>query len=403
MRIGIDATCWANPRGYGRYARGLLSAVLERNREHDYVLFVDQHVRDTCALPDSAEIVVVSTGESQSSAASATSSRSPRDMLAMGAAVSRTPLDVFLYPSVYTYFPVWTRAIKIVGVHDVIPERFPALVFPERKARMLWNIKHWVARQQADYLLTVSDYARDGIVDVFKWDKSRIFVVGEAPDPVFKPASADEVSAAREKYGIPADARYVMFLGGLNPHKNLAVLVDAFAMLRRGGNTADPALLNVHLVLAGPAETDLFTPGVRALRERIAALDLAEAVHVTGFVPDETAAALMTGARALVLPSLEEGFGLPAVEAAACGTPVIATNRSPLPQLLGDGGLYFNPLASDVTLFLQNALCTLLRDNSQYQTMARVALERSRALTWNRAADAFEFMLTTAASEKKHH
>ncbi|MFQ5616396.1 MAG: hypothetical protein ACE5GO_08060 [Anaerolineales bacterium] len=177
MRIGVDTTVWTNPRGYGRQARGLLTALLETPSRHHFVFFIDQA---TChnsrfPLPKGPEYVVIPTSVSPAEAASATSSRSLRDMYAISAALSRTsadeshPLDVLFYPSVFTYVPCLTRAVVLLGVHDVIAEEYPEFVFPRmglirhHLQRLMWATKGWLGRKQSDYIVTVSDYAKAGI------------------------------------------------------------------------------------------------------------------------------------------------------------------------------------------------------------------------------------------------
>jgi len=382
MRVGIDATNWSNPRGYGRYARGLLTALLAEPQQHDYILFVDAQTRASETMPDGVRYVIVPTTHAPSQAASANGRRSIRDMLAMGAAVSRTKLDVFFYPSVFTYFPVITRAKLLVGIHDVIAESYPDLVFPDRRGYWLWAAKGWAARRQADYIVTVSDHAKEGIARRFRWPSEKIWIVGEAPDPVFGPiAQGEAVEHILAQHGLDTSRRYFMCLGGLNPHKNLKMLLEVLADIRH-----DPQYADVYLVLVGPAEEDTFTPGAASARELVALLGLDGAVQFTGYVPDEDVVHLLNGAIALVMPSLEEGYGLGAVEAAACGTPVIATCNSPLPYLLEGGGLFIDPLRPED---LRAAIVRILTDEPEREHMAQTALERAQALTWQRAAQQF--------------
>jgi glycosyltransferase involved in cell wall biosynthesis len=393
MRVGIDATCWLNRRGYGRYARGLLSAVLADPGGHDFVLFVDNHtqVNNEFPLPKEAEVVVVDTGSAPSEAASAAERRSLRDMWAMSAAVSQTPMDVMFFPSTYTYYPVRTKAFLLAGVHDVIAEAYPELVFPERKRRYLWNVKNWMARQQADMIVTVSEYARHRIADRFNFSMARIWVVGEAADAVFQPVTdMTFMEEILSDYGL--DGRpYLICLGGLNPHKNISMLIQILAELRKEASFAD-----LELVLVGPAEMDIFTPGASLVRKTVDSLGLMDVVHLTGFIPDEKAACLLSGAKALVMPSFEEGCGLGAVEAAACGTPVVATSNSPLPQLLAGGGCFADPTQPAEW---KAAISALLSDEDGRAQRGQNALKQARKLTWRKAAEQFHILLDKIEQE----
>jgi glycosyltransferase involved in cell wall biosynthesis len=315
-------------------------------------------------------------------AASANSRRSLRDLWAMGYAVSKMPLDLFFYPSVYSYFPVLTRAQVILGIHDVIPEEYPHLVFPDRLRRTLWNVKGWLARHSARYVVTVSDHARDGILRRFGWPGERVWVVGEAPDTVFRPIKDTKlVCRTLVSIGIKPGTPYVICLGGLNPHKQIGMVLKALFELRQDQRFAD-----VEIVLVGPAESDTFTPGAADVREMVSRLALQDAVHLTGYLPDQDVACLLSAAQVLALPSVDEGFGLPAVEAAACGIPAIATKNSPLPHLLEGGGVFIDPhCPGELKLALERVL-----GNREYRDkLGRIAFERVQSLTWQKAAGQF--------------
>ncbi len=385
MRIGIDGTHWSNQRGYGRYARGLITAVLQQPHGHDYILFVDTHTHDHAPLPTTIEIVTVQTRSAQ--AASENERRSVGDMLAMGARVGRADLDVMVYPSVYTYFPALTRAVRLVGIHDVIPEKYPALIFPSGKGQLAWTAKSMLARLQADALLTVSEYAKREIVKIFNWRADRTYVVGEAPDPAFMPITDPvRIDAARDQAGVPRSARYFVYLGGVNPHKNVIALLRAFIEV-----SARDAMRDLHLVLIGPQSNDVFTAGIGAAKSEAERLGALERIHFTDFLPDEQVALLLNGAVALILPSLEEGYGLPGIEAAACGTPVIGTINSALPDVLEGGGIFFDPRQPDA---LRAAMVDLLSDPARRDTLGQMALTRARALTWQNAAAQFDAVVT---------
>ena len=133
MKIGIDASCWANQRGYGRYTRELLRTLLSSDKRNEYRMFLDKETALLSTdLPEGVEQVVVGTAEAATQAASASGRRSIKDLWAMRQAVHQhgQDLDVFYFPSVYTYFPVKTKAKVIVTIHDTTAERYPHLIFP---------------------------------------------------------------------------------------------------------------------------------------------------------------------------------------------------------------------------------------------------------------------------------
>ena len=378
LRLGIDATCLASRRGYGRFLRELLPPLLDAGASHDWVLFID---RESAAQvePFAVRTVEPVTSRSQAAAASGRGNRSLRDLWTMGRAVAREGRDGMFFPSVYSYFPVPRAVATVVAFHDAIPERHGNLVFPTARNRWLWKAKVTLARRQARALLTVSDWSRRALAEHFRLPPERIFVAPEAPSAVFEPVTDPAPCWAwLRKHGLPEDARYLIYVGGFNPHKNLETLVAALASV-----VGRDAGCDLHLLLVGDHEGDVFHADVPALRRRIAASDLAGRVHLTGFVPDDELRHLYAGAVCLVLPSLEEGFGLPAVEAAACGTPCIATRNSPLPELLEGGGIFVDPTDRAA---LERALEALLGSRALRERLGTVARARAASLSWQRTA-----------------
>ena len=380
MKIAVDASCWSNQRGYGRYIRGLVPALIAADQHNAYVLVTDRQT--SAEIPaDLAPLVIAETREAPTAAARAGSNRSPADVWKLSATASAAKADVIFFPSVYTYFPVRTGPKVIVTIHDVIAEDFPDLVFPSRRERFLWNAKVALARWQSDHIVTVSEHARRAIARKFGVDPKKITVVSEAADPAFRPLGPSEINAAAfPAMGIAERDRILLYLGGLNPHKNLPGLVQAVAASREG----NPSLHDLKLVICGDIETEHFTPGLARLRETIRTCGLQQEVVFTGFLDDENVCQLMNRATALALPSFAEGFGLPAVEAAACGTPVIATINSPLPELLEGGGIFIDP--TDVAS-MTAAITRIFSDGHARQSLARAARERAARLTWPRAAE----------------
>jgi len=377
MHIGVDATCWHNTRGYGRHARALLRTLVERDASNRYTFFSD--VADPAEpMPPTVDIHLLHTDNPTALAASADGHRSVRDMWRMSRALSTPDLDVLLFPTVYSYVPVWSPAKKVVIIHDVIAETFPQLTIPNRTARLFWNTKVTLGRWQADAIVTVSDYSKQCIVEHFKIAPESVFVVGEAGDPVFHVLDDPTPTPGLQTLGITEGRRYAVYVGGFGPHKNLEALVAAFADL-----AVQDAFSDVQLVLVGAYKKEVFYSYADTIRRQIEARGIEDRVVFTGFLPDDALVVLLNLATVLVLPSLMEGFGLPAVEAAACGCPVIATTASPLPGLLGEGGLYIDP---GDTCALTQALQRVLGSASLRQQMRRSGLAAAGALTWEAAA-----------------
>jgi glycosyltransferase involved in cell wall biosynthesis len=376
MHIGIDTTCWHNERGYGRHARALLKALLQLDQTNRYTFFSDQPAED---FPAGVEVSQVRTARPTVEAASADGNRSLSDLWQMSRAMSRAPLDVLFFPTVYSFVPVWTPARKVVMIHDVIAERFPHLTLPRRTARWFWRTKVALARRQADVIATVSEHARQQIVDYFGLPPERVHVIGEASDPRFRRLAESEQRSARlAELGLLDRARQFVYLGGFNPHKNLELLIDVFAEL-----AAQPDLADLRLVMIGSTGNRVFHSYIDTVRQRVAEHGLEQRVRFTGYLDDDDVAVLLNRATALVLPSLMEGFGLPAVEAAACGCPVVATTESPLPALLSGGGIFVSP--HDRSGW-RDALGRIAREPALRARLGQTGAQAAERLTWPAAA-----------------
>ena len=380
MRIGVDATSWFNGRGYGRYTRELLPRLVATSSEHRWLVYVESMNAQRLDVPG-AEIRPVRCGEAPSAAASAAGARSPRDMLRFRKAVGQDRPEVFFCPTVYSFFPLPRGQRAVVGVHDAIAERFPERCFASTRARLFWNLKVWWALRQASLVLTVSEFAREELERHLSLGPDRVRVAVEAPSEVFRaPVTDEEVAAASSSVGLPAGARWFTYVGGFNPHKNVDVLLRAHAAMDDGA----------YLLLVGTRDEDVFHGCLADLDRLTEELGTGSRVIWTGFVEDGVLRGLHSGAVANVLPSACEGFGLPAVEAAACGAPVVATVESPLPRLLEGGGRFVEPGDPEA---LAEAMAGV--DDPATREQARA---RALQLNWEDTASAVLRVLEEAAS-----
>jgi glycosyltransferase involved in cell wall biosynthesis len=381
VRITVEASTWTNQRGYGRFLREILSAALRLGTPHTFTLVADTSLPESFALPG-ATIVRVPLRVAAGDAASATGRRSLPDMWAMSRALTRVPADCLFFPTVYSYVPVVSRVPRIVGIHDVIAERLPGHVFANDRARAFWRSKVWLAARQAALVMTVSNHAADGIARELRVPRARIRIVGEAPAAVFTPDAPLEAGrAALRAAGLAPDTRFFLYVGGIAPHKNLDGLAGAVEQMDFG----------VRLVIAGDYEHDTFLSAYPALQARV---DRGR-VSFTGRLEDEAVAALMRLAQALVLPSFDEGFGLPAIEAAACGAVVIVTRNSAMPDVLGDAAIYVDPY--DPASLLR-AMTDVMSNADLRASLSARAAARAREYTWEAAARQMIAMFEELAS-----
>jgi glycosyltransferase involved in cell wall biosynthesis len=386
MHLGIDGTCLANTRGFGRFARSLVSAMAAANPGHGMTLVLDAPSRGQFDIPAGVDVTYVEVSAGQAKAASAKGRRGLGDMLAMSRAVAAGGFDVFFFPASYTYFPVWGVGRLAVTLHDILALRRPELVFPTAAGKWAWRIKEHLAVAQADLVVTVSQSAGRDIRRWFRLPPQRVAVVTEGPAEAFadflhKPVDRAAGDAVMARLGLAPDARFVLYVGGFGPHKNIPRLLEAFA-----GVAAAADLTDVRLVLVGDTggAKDNFHSEYPRLAERAARPDLAGRVVFAGFVPDAELAHLYARCRFLAFPSLWEGFGLPAVEAMACGAPVAASTAGSLPEVVGPAGVLFPPTSVPV---MRDALLGLLRDPARRDALAAAAREQSRRFGWPLAAE----------------
>lgn len=378
MKIGVDACCWGNKRGFGRFTRDLLEAVLEIDKENEYLFFIDSETDDADTIPAQVKKIVANTEFSSVKAASAEGRRSLKDLWAMSREVLRHKVDIFFFPAVYSYYPIFNRTKIIVTIHDVIADHHPELIFPNKKLKLFWKLKQNAAVRQADLILTVSDYSKRQIGKYFKLADSRLRVISEGTRSVFKILpKTSQIADALVRYGLSPDEKFLLYVGGISPHKNLGTLISAFKQI----SEKQPP---TKLVLVGDYKDDPFFSDYPVLKRLISELDLEEKVVFTGFVPDEDLARFYNAAKLLVFPSLEEGFGLPAIEAMACGTPVAASSGSSLHEVLGAAGRFFDPL--DINEMAET-IEAILADEILQNSMKETGLQRIQQFLWKNSAE----------------
>ncbi len=380
VHVGVDATSWSNDRGFGRFTRSIVAALAARDAGFRYTLLFDRPPADN--LPAGATVLCATTGRTLNESAVGKSSRSAQYFWTMGQLAREQKFDVFFFPTLYSYFPLFARVPCVVCYHDTTAERLPQLLFPTWRNHLFWRVKTTLARWQTTRAMTVSQSSAADLENILRFPKNRIDVVTEAADAVFQSIDDPAVSAAaRALHGIPPDGALLVHVGGMNPHKNILGLLKAMPTI-----IAQHRL--VQLAIVGDTSGKGFWDNVGELKRFVADHPpLAGHVHFTGYLGDTALVELLNGAYALVFPSLWEGFGLPAVEAMSCGVPVVASRRGSLPEVVGDAGLFFEP---EDPLAIAACVLSLLRDPARRARLAENARSRARDFSWEHAAELAE-------------
>jgi glycosyltransferase involved in cell wall biosynthesis len=262
--------------------------------------------------------------------------------------------------------PPWRRSRRVITVHDLGFIRFPETL--TAASRRYYGQLGWAVRS-ADRIIAVSRSTRDDLVELVGADPARIDVVMEAADPDFGPVR-DEATLAATRRRLGVGRPYLLFVGSFEPRKNLVRLLEAFALVRRE--------VDLELVLLGRRGW-LFEP----IFQRLAELELEPYVRIVDGVPNRELPTIYSGAVALAFASLYEGFGLPALEAMACGCPVVAADVAALPEVVDDAGLLVPP--TDVTAIAE-ALRRLATDPALRADLAARGQVQAARFSWQRAA-----------------
>jgi glycosyltransferase involved in cell wall biosynthesis len=356
MRVAIDARK-LHDYGIGTYVRNLVGELAKLDGPHDYSLICRQ---------DDANYVR-SLGPRFQPIVERAGNYSLLEQLSVPFALKSANIDLFHAPH-YVMSPL-TRCPTVVTIHDCIHLRFPQYL-PNRRAHLYARVMMTMAAKRAKKILTVSHASKEDIQRYLKVPASKIEVVYNALDERFAAAPPeDKVARVRERYQLRSP--FMLYAGNIKPHKNVDRLIEAFAILRRQRSD------DLKLLIIGDELSKY--PNLRRLVHRH---QLHQHVRFLGFVSDALLGVLYRIATAFVFPSLYEGFGLPPLEAMASGTPVITSNVSSLPEVVGDAALLIDPMDSGA---LADAMRRVLEDPALRADLIRRGCDRVKSFSWARS------------------
>ncbi len=354
VRIAIDVRK-LNDYGVGTYVRNLVEQLALLDHDTEYVLM---------CKPDDLEFAQ-RLGPNFRAMVDASGQYSVREQISIPTHLLRTSPQLFHTP--HYVLPVLTPCRSIVTIHDCIH-----LVFPQylqgRIARTYARSAFWTAVHRASRILTVSEASKRDILRFFSVAPEKVTVIYNAiADRFYDEPPEEEMAQVQERYQL--HERFVMYAGNVKPHKNLERLIDAFVLLRQNATYDD-----LKLLITG-SEISTYAP----LRRAVHRYNLHKHVRFLGYQSEQTLAVLYRLADVFVFPSLYEGFGLPPLEAMASGTPVVVSNVSSLPEVVGDAGVLVNPY--DVTS-IADGIRRVLDDAVLRDTLRTRGVARARSFSW---------------------
>lgn len=358
MHIAFDGTTLRPERtGVGYYTEHLLRHAAAQTVDDNLTVISNTSVDLTTPLPPHVKTLVAA-------------SRLPRLLWMQTHAprlLRRINADVVHFTN--GMLPLASPVPTVVTIHDMSLTMYPAF-HPMRRVLLNRPLVNLAARR-ADAIITVSEAAKRDIVRLYGLDPCRVHVVHEAAAPSFRVMRDPfELQRVRERYGLAE--RFILYVGTIEPRKNLPKLIEAFARRRVAGD------LPHQLVCAGPygwLSADI--------ESQIDRLRVRDAVRFTGYVPFDDLPALYNLAEMFVFPSVYEGFGLPVIEAMACGTPVVIGRVAALQEVAGDAAECVDPLSVES---LGDAIVTLARSRERREDLTRRGLARALGFSWSRAA-----------------
>ncbi|MBA2858827.1 glycosyltransferase involved in cell wall biosynthesis [Methanococcus maripaludis] len=257
----------------------------------------------------------------------------------------------------------------IITVHDIFGITLNSKNYETYK-KVAYRLLLPKTLKSADKIIAVSENTKNDLIKHFKIPPNKIKVIYNAANETFAKLNEIEISNIKKKYAI--DYPFIFYVGGLAAHKNIVRLIESYSKLKMLG-------VSHKLLLAGVKRYKY-----NEIFETIEKLNLQKDVVFTGYVPDEDLPGLYNAADLFVYPSFYEGFGLPPLEAMQCGTPVITSNTSSLPEVVGDAGIMVNPYDVDE---LANKMYEVLTNEDLRKEMSKKGLERAKLFSWKKCAE----------------
>lgn len=371
MKVGIDARFLTHPQlgGFKSYTVNLISALSRIDSENEYILYLDRHPNKNDFIPASSNF------HSRVVSMPPVIGLPWREQVKLPRQAVKDRIDLFHSPCLTA--PLNIPFPLVITVHDMIwasPKYFTSRSSWSLKRRLIDWYNYLIPKyviKHASGIITVSNNSKQSILETLDIKTEQIYVTYEAANKTFQSIdNIDLINAVRNKYMLPPN--FILALGAADPRKNIKILIEAYSCL--------PVKLREKYKLAIVWAHPFLASEILKLVED---LSLQNSIHFLYQIPNEDLALLYNAASLFVFPSLQEGFGLPLLEAMSCGAPVIAADNSSIPEIVGDATVLFD--AQNVNE-ISSAMRQVLMDDSLRLTLSKRGLERATNFSWDKCA-----------------
>jgi glycosyltransferase involved in cell wall biosynthesis len=361
MKIGIDgrAAKWYRGTGIGTYTYQLISSLNDIDKINEYMLFMPESTNCDISFNRNFQIKNITEGNKSSF----------WDEVNIPNILMDRDIELYHVPQNGVGLPKDKHCPFVITLHDVIPYKMPETVGETFLRIFNEDMPNIVSK--CDGIITVSEFSKEDIANAFSFPKEKIFVTHLAAEDIYRPLDKKECSDfIKSRYGIDGD--YILYVGGFSPRKNIIGLIEAFSKL------ITKYKKDIKLVIAGKQGKSY-----AIYKKKTQDLGIEDSVLFPGFIEVDHLPKLYNASKLLAYPSFYEGFGLPPVEAMACGTPVITSNVTSIPEVLGDSAIFINPNDVDA---LCNSMYEILNNEELAESLILKGLVRSSELSWNKTA-----------------
>lgn len=362
MKIGIDgrAAKWYRGTGIGTYTYQLINCLNRIDNINKYLLFMPENCKYDMELKKNFYLNSITEGKQDNF----------WDEVNIPNILKDKNIELYHVPQNGVGLPIDKKCRFLITLHDVIPYKMPETV-SDRYFKIFSNQIPKIV-SECDGIITVSNYSKKDIIEAFNFPEDKVYVTHLASEDIYRPLDK-RVSkyVAKKYYSIEDD--FILYVGGFSPRKNIVGLIESFSKLMCTYKK------DIKLVIAGKKGKSY-----EIYKNRAEELHISDKVLFPGFVSIEHLPYIYNAAELFVYPSFYEGFGLPPIEAMSCGVPVIASNVTSVPEVVGDGGLLINPRDIDN---LYESMLRVLSDKELRKKLIASGIAKSCDLSWEKTAN----------------